>query len=61
MTAFKMLEVVESDNVKEGRMRPLLPLIDKAEEAYQGGQHCPKVRCLWLSWLRHQSFEKVQS
>ncbi len=61
-TAFKMHEVVKPDNAEEGKVRPLPPLIDKAGERHtRGEQHCLKVRCLRLSWLRRQSFEKVQS
>jgi hypothetical protein len=37
MTAFKMLEVVEPDNAKEGRVRPLPPLYDKAGRCIPGG------------------------
>ena len=36
-TAFKMLEVVEPDNVEEGRLRPLPPLKDKAGRCIPGG------------------------
>ncbi len=41
-TAFKMLEVVEPDNVEEGRVRPLPPLNDKAGRCIQGGMALPK-------------------
>ncbi len=41
-TAFKMLEVVEPDNAKEGRVRPLPPLIDKAGRGIPGGMTLPK-------------------
>ncbi len=60
-TAFKMLAVVEPDNAEEGRIRPLPLLMIRQGEAYWGGRYCLKVRCLRLSWLRRQSFEKVRS
>jgi hypothetical protein len=40
--AFKLLEVVEPDNVEEGRVRPLPPLIDKAGRSIPGGMTLPK-------------------
>jgi hypothetical protein len=42
MTAFKILEVVEPDNVEEGKVRPLPPLIDKAGRGIPGGTTLPK-------------------
>jgi hypothetical protein len=42
MTAFKVLEVVEPDDVEEWRVRPLPPLIDKAGRGIPGGTTLPK-------------------
>ncbi len=41
-TAFKMLDIVEPGNAKEGRVRPLPPLIDKAGRGILGGTTLPK-------------------
>ncbi len=41
-TAFKILDVVESDNVEEGRVRPLPPLNDKGWRCIPGGTTLPK-------------------
>ncbi len=41
-TAFKMPEVVEPDNAEEERVRPLPPLIDKADRGVPGGTTLPE-------------------
>jgi hypothetical protein len=41
-TAFKILQVVEPDNAEEGRVRPLLPLYDKAGRCILGGTRLPE-------------------
>ncbi len=41
-TAFKMLEVVEPEDVEEGRARPLPLLNDKVGRCIPGGRTLPK-------------------